>query len=102
MTHDEIVRWFRRFRYDPEFRGPNGSVPITCLAEFAGLSRIRVYQILLRDRRLTPYYEQRMRAAIEAVQAGLRWRRRGRRWEINDPKFERLPRYENRKAGVAA
>jgi hypothetical protein len=45
----------------------------------------------------------RLTSAIEAVQAGLRWRRVVRpngqflRWEVNDKRFEALPKFERPK-----
>ena len=96
MTHEEIIRWFRRFKYDPIYRHPNGShsVPLANLAEWAGIPRANLYNMLNGSLGISKNYHDRMVAAIEAVQLGLRWKRRKARWEINDPKFERLPRHD--------
>jgi hypothetical protein len=100
VTLDEITRWFRRFRYDPEYRG---TVPITRLCEYAGIPRANLYQILRGEYGMTNNTRQRLEAAIQAVESGLRWRKRGRHWEMSDPKrFQALPRYERPKHRPAA
>jgi hypothetical protein len=100
MTRDDIVRWFRRFRYDPEYRG---TVPITRLCQYAGIPRENLYQIMRGDLGLSDNYRRRLEAAIQAVEAGLRWHRRGRFLVMSDPqRFQALPRYERPKHRPAA
>lgn len=99
MTHDEIIRAFRRFKYDPEFRSPNDSVPISLLCDFAGISRKTLYAILRKEIPLSYNCNLRLTAAIKAVAGGLRWRRRRQVWHmVNPEKFSKLPRYEGRTA----
>lgn len=100
MTSDEIKRWIRRFRYDPEYRGV---VPITRLCDFAGVPRRNLSYILRGELGMTENYRVRLEAAIKAVEGGLRWRRRGRHWEMCNPqKFQALPRYDRPKHRPAA
>jgi hypothetical protein len=95
MTKEEIIRWFRRFRYDPEF---HGTVPVSRLCKYAGVPRDNLYRILRGDLNLTENVNRRLEAAIRAVEAGLRWRKNGRHWEmVNPEKFQALPRYERTK-----
>lgn len=96
MTHDELIRWFRRFKHDPMFRDGDGShtVPVANLAEWAGIPRANLYAMLNGSLGISKNYHDRMVAAIQAVQQGLRWRRVNRRWVVTDPKFEQLPRHE--------
>jgi hypothetical protein len=98
LTHDEIIRWFRRFKHDPEFRDSEGSrtVLISPLCEFAGVSRQNVYLILRKEIGLTENYRNRLAYAIECVQAGLRWQRRDKTYRIIGD-FPVLPRYESRR-----
>jgi hypothetical protein len=100
MGREEIVRWFRRFRYDPEFRG---AVPVTRICAFAGVPRDNLYRILRGDLALTENSQARLATAIRAVESGLRWRKRGRHWEmVNQDKFQALPRFERGKHRPAA
>lgn len=96
MTHDEIIRWFRRFRHDPEFSNPRTgarTVPLRCLCEFMGIARANLYLVLSKKAPLSHGYHERLAYAIACVEHGLRFRRNGRQWEpIGD--YERLPRYE--------
>ena len=105
MTHEEIVRWFRRFRYDPEFQNENGArtVPITCFCDFAGVNRPHFYRIIRGESPLTQNVNLRLTQAIEAIKDGLRWRpvRSGNKpglrnnWEmVNPEKYQKLARYE--------
>lgn len=94
LTHDEIIKWFRRFRSDPMFRDENGSrtVPIRNLCDFAGIRRQNVYLICNKEIRLTENYRRRLSYAIECVEQGLRWQRRRKVYTIVG-KFEKMPRY---------
>ena len=96
MTYEELSRWFRRFKYDPLFRDEKGrrTVPVACLCEFAGISRGNLYHMLRGEIPCSPNMHDRLAQAIRAVEAGLRWRRVGLTWQITDPQFERLPRYD--------
>ena len=96
MTHEEIIRWFRRFKYDPEFRDENGSLTVRMvpLCEFAGVTRQIVYRLLQRKIPLTENYRNRLTYAIECVQAGLRWKRTKKVYHIVGD-FPVLPRYED-------
>ena len=100
MTHEEIVRWFRKFRYDPQFLDENGShaVPIRNFCDLAGVARQNFYAMVRGDVPLTANMERRLTAVIQAVQAGLRWRRRAKKWEIVDEKYLRhMPIFDNEK-----
>jgi hypothetical protein len=107
MTHEEIIRWFRRFKYDPEFRDEHGSLTVRMvpLCEFAGVARQNVYLILRKEMALTENYRNRLTYAIECVQAGLRWRRTKKVYHMEGGDFARFPRFETRRkdqhAGVA-
>ncbi|HEY2105070.1 MAG TPA: hypothetical protein VGH29_04765 [Candidatus Binataceae bacterium] len=95
MTDAEIRRWFRLFRYDPQYRG---TVPIALLCHYAGVPRPNLYLILRGELGMTRNYHDRLVAAIRAVEDGLRWRKNGRHWEmVNPEKFQALPRYERPK-----
>lgn len=102
MTHEEIVRWFKRFQHDPEFRDENGSrsVPIVCLCKFAGVSAQHIYMLMRGEQALTENYNNRLTYAIECVQAGLRFIRKRKVYRVTNAPgtsrraFEQLPRYE--------
>jgi hypothetical protein len=106
VTHEEIVRWFKRFQHDPEFRDENGSrsIPIVCLCDFAGVAAQHVYMLMRGEMRLTENYNNRLTYAIECVQAGLRFTRKRKVYQVTAAPgtrrrdFERLPRYESPKA----
>ncbi len=78
LTLDEIIRWIRRFRYDPEFRDANGryTVRLATLCRFAGIQRQNVYMIMRKEMKLTPNYRNRLTYAIRCVEHGLRFERR--------------------------
>jgi hypothetical protein len=105
MTHEEIVRWVRRFRYDPEFRTSTGAatVPIRQFCDYAGINRSHFYRVMRGEDTLTENVATRVAAAIDAVQKGLRWKRvdsgktpgYNNTWVmVNPEKFHGLPRYE--------
>ena len=88
LSDEEIVRALRRFRYDPEFRGPR-RVPIRVLADLIGVSRMTIYGVMRPDLRTRPkrMISERTRAklspAIAAILDGrLRFRRTKHVWEI--------------------
>ena len=88
LSDEEIVRALRRFRYDPEFRGPK-RVPIRVLADLVGVSRMTIYEVMRPDLRTRPkrMISERTRAklspAIAAILDGrLRFRRTKHVWEI--------------------
>ena len=88
LSDEEIVRALRRFRYDPEFRGPK-RVPIRVLADLVGVSRMTIYGVMRPDLRTRPkrMISERTRAklspAIAAILDGrLRFRRTKHVWEI--------------------
>jgi hypothetical protein len=88
LSDEEIVRALRRFRYDPEFRGPR-RVPIRVLADLIGVSRMTIYGVMRPDLRTRPkrMISKRTRAklspAIAAILDGrLRFRRTKHVWEI--------------------
>jgi hypothetical protein len=91
LTHEEIVRWFRRFRYDPEFRNENGAktVPIRMVCELANVPFQHVYAILRGDMRPSKSKLERLEKAILAVERGLRWSRHGSQgpYEVNDERY---------------
>ena len=88
LSDAEIVRALRRFRHDPEFRGPK-RVPIRILATLVGVSRMTIYEVMRPDLRTRPkrMISKRTRAklspAIAAILDGrLRFRRTKHVWEI--------------------
>ena len=88
LSDEEIARALRRFRYDPEFRGPR-RVPIRVLADLIGVSRMTIYGVMRPDLRTRPkrMISERTRAklspAIAAILDGrLRFRRTKHVWEI--------------------
>ena len=88
LTDAEIVRALRRFRYDPEFRGPK-RVPMRVLADLISVSRMTIYRVMRPDLRTRPkrMISERTRAklspAIAAILDGrLRFRRMKHVWEI--------------------
>jgi hypothetical protein len=97
MTREELARWFRRFRYDPEFRSASGAktVPIMLLCDFVGVPRQNLYQLLEGKVRLSANYERRLTAGVEAVQQGLRWKRLRQRWVmVDEDRWTALPRHD--------
>lgn len=106
MTQAEIARWFRRFQHDPEFLDENGSrsVPIACLCRFAGVAPQNVYMLIRGEMHLTENYNNRLTYAIDCVQAGLRFSRKRKVYEVtaapgaSRQAFEQLARYEFPKA----
>jgi hypothetical protein len=82
LADEEIVRALRRFRYDPEFRGPK-RVPIRTLAEIVGLSHTTIYQAMrpdltTRPRKISETTRIKLSFAIKEINGGrLRFRRRG-------------------------
>lgn len=97
MTRNELIRWYRKFKYDPKYRDANGSrtVPFRVLCDWAGVARQQIYLVIHGRAPLSENCDVRMTAAIEAVKKGMRWRRENQVWKLLDPKFERLPRYQN-------
>lgn len=95
MTLEEILRWLRRFKYDPEFRNAAGArtVPMKCFCDFAGVPRQDVYEIMSGEARMTDSYQQRLSYAIEQVQNGMRFecRNPGKRYVIVGGTFTRMP-----------
>ena len=88
LSDEEIVRALRRFRYDPEFRGPK-RVPMRVLADLISVSRMTIYRVMRPDLRTRPkrMISERTRAklspAIAAILDGrLRFRRTKHVWEI--------------------
>ena len=88
LSDEEIARALRRFRYDPEFRGPR-RVPIRVLADLIGVSRMTIYGVMRPDLPTRPkgMISERTRAklspAIAAILDGkLRFRRTKHLWEI--------------------
>ena len=87
LTDAEIVRALRRFRYDPEFRGPK-RVPVRVLAGLAGLSHMTLYEAMrpdlpTRPKRISELTRIKLSGAIREILAGrLRFRRRRQVWEI--------------------
>jgi hypothetical protein len=85
LTDDEIVRALRRFRYDPEFRGPK-RVPLRTLADLIGLSHMTVYEAMRPDlprrrRRISEHTRARLSWAITAISEDrLRFRRTRHVW----------------------
>jgi hypothetical protein len=71
LTDAEIVRALRRFRYDPEFRGPR-RVPIRVLAEMAGVSPVIIYKTMQSDLPTRPRkISVRTRAKLSPVIAAI-------------------------------
>jgi hypothetical protein len=87
LTDAEIVRALRRFRYDPDFRGPK-RVPIRVLAGLAGLSHMTLYEAMrpdlpMRPRRISGLTRIKLSGSLREILAGrLRFRRRRQVWEI--------------------
>lgn len=96
-TEDEAITWLNKFRYAREFRDERGhpQVPIACFCDFAGVSRLTVYRFMRGDQ-ISARYRQRLLVAIEAVRAGLRWKRQAdHSYVVTDPaRFSAFPRYE--------
>ena len=88
LADAEIVRALRRFRYDPDFRGPK-RVPIRVLAGLAGLSHMTLYEAMrpdlpTRPRRISELTRIKLSGAIREILAGqLRFVRRRQVWEID-------------------
>jgi len=79
----EIRRTLTRFRFDPEFRGLNGRVPITAFAELVAVSPQALYKIMAGAHMR---YDTRARIAAgikRVLEHGLRWHRRDDIWHPN-------------------
>lgn len=97
MSDDGIRSWLRRFAYDPDYKHMDGTkaVPMTCLCEYAGVSRAVIYRFLWGEKPLSAGYRMRLTVAINAVSAGLRWFRMGdHTYRMNDPDKFNGPKYE--------
>jgi hypothetical protein len=70
LSAEDIRRWLLRFR-SPEFRDSSGlrKIPIKSLAEFAGLNRDTLYEVM-RTRRASVLVRIRLTWAIENIEAG--------------------------------
>ena len=83
---EQIRRALNRFRFDPEFRGPHGRVPITAFAGLVAVSPQALYKIMAGAHMR---YDTRARiiAGIRMVlERGLRWQRHNDKWHRNDNK----------------
>jgi hypothetical protein len=89
LTDAEIVRALRRFRYDPEFRGPK-RVPFRALADLVGLSHQTIYVTMLPNLPMRPRKIEisectraKLSPAITAILEGrLRFRRVKQVWTV--------------------
>ena len=80
---EQIRRALNRFRFDPEFRGPTGRVPITAFANLVAVSPQALYKIMGGAHMR---YDTRARiiAGIRLVlERGLRWQRHNDKWHRN-------------------
>jgi hypothetical protein len=113
VTHEEIVRWFRRFRVDPAFRTESGActIPITEFCAFAGVNRAHFYRVIRGKATLTLAVNRRLTQAIRAIEDGLRWKpmRSGQKpgvsnkWVmVNPEKYQKLARYDRLRGCQAA
>jgi hypothetical protein len=104
MTVDEIRRWFRRFKYDPEFRENRDlhgtrQVPYRRFCEFVGITYKDLHNLLADKMESSPRTIQCITYGIKCVEEGLRWRRYGRKTFVGGSKYEvvgkfkQLPRF---------
>jgi hypothetical protein len=95
LTLEAIKRWYRRFRYDHEYRDENGSftVPISAFCDYAGVGRQNLYAMMRGQQGFSEEAARRLSQAIYDVQQGLRFTRRNRKYEIIG-EFAPLPRWE--------
>jgi hypothetical protein len=96
MTHDEIIRWFRRFKFDDEFRTERNTrtVPFACICDFAGIARQNLYRILNKKIPLSESYHNRIVYAIRCVEKGMRFARIDRCYEPVGGDFKCLAPYQ--------
>lgn len=79
----EIRGHLQRFRFDPEFRGPAGRVPITAFARLVNVSPQALYKII-GGAHMRYDTRARVAAGIKVIlQRGLRWHRRNDTWHPN-------------------
>lgn len=84
MKLEDMRRELLRFRFDPQYKGPDRRVPALCFAEFVGLSRQTLYALMARSRMFDLTDGARARIAYGIImvrERGLRWRRRGGHWQ---------------------
>ena len=85
LAEDDIRRTLMRFRFDHEFRGAGGRVPIRIFADFVNVSPQALYK-LMAGAHLRYDTRARIAAGIAFVlNRGLRWRRKNDIWEPNLP-----------------
>jgi hypothetical protein len=81
LSTDDIRRWLLRFRYDRELRGKR-RIPIKVLAEYVGLHRDTLYEVML-HRRASLLVRTKLSPSLGAIEAGrLRFRRVGKQWQV--------------------
>jgi len=80
QEEDHIKRMLMRFRFDPEFRGADGRVPIKLFARFVNITPQTLYHFLAGDLHLRYDTRSRVLAGLAAVAAGLRWHRHNNSW----------------------
>ena len=79
----EIRGHLQRFRFDPEFRGRAGRVPITAFAALVNVSPQALYKII-NGAHMRYDTRARIAAGIKLIlQRGLRWHRRNDTWHPN-------------------
>jgi hypothetical protein len=88
---NEIRAALNRFRFDPEFRGAAGRVPITAFAELVNLSPQALYKFMA-GQHMRYDTRARLLAGVRMVLTrGLRWHRKNDTWHRNDNPHLQLP-----------
>jgi hypothetical protein len=87
---NEIRGALNRFRFDPEFRGPTGRVPITAFAELVNVSPQALYKIMAGAHMRYDTRERIAAGIARVLERGLRWHRRSDIWHPNQKNEKKL------------
>jgi hypothetical protein len=85
LEEEQIKRMLMRFRFDPEFRGADGRVPIKQFARAVNITPQTLYHFMAGDLHLRYDTRERVLAGLEAVKRGLRWHRHNNSWVAISP-----------------
>ena len=84
LTHDEILWWLRKFRYDSEYRTATArTIPMTPFCRYCGVNAEYIRKVMSGQeelRNMGPMTRERLTHGIEAVKNGLRFHRVDHKW----------------------
>jgi hypothetical protein len=80
LTDDEVVKFLRSLRYDPQYRQRDRRVPLGSLLKYIGVSRQTAYEIMLNRTAVSERLRVKFSQGYDLVERGLRFTRRKRAW----------------------